>query len=95
MWATDPPERDAKLAQEALRRKGLKHLLVIIEIACASSPHHLIAVRQAYCFHYNCSLEEDITLHVAQPLRKVSQPTYNLYGIRVGFNVLIGCGTLH
>ncbi|RWR79876.1 annexin ANNAT3 [Cinnamomum micranthum f. kanehirae] len=71
MWATDPPERDAKLAQEALRRKGLKHLSVIIEIACASSPHHLIAVRQAYCFHYNCSLEEDITLHVAQPLRKL------------------------
>lgn len=74
LWTLDPAERDAKLAREALRKKGLKHHSVIIEIACASSPHHLIAVRQAYCLLYNCSLEEDIALQVAQPLRKVNKP---------------------
>ncbi|XP_058079341.1 annexin D3-like [Magnolia sinica] len=71
LWALYPPERDAKLASEALRKKGVKHVAVIVEIACASSPHHLIAVRQAYCSLFNCSLEEDITLYVAQPLRKL------------------------
>lgn len=78
LWTLDPAERDAKLAREALRKKGLKHHSVIIEIACTSSPHHLIAVRQAYCLLYNCSLEEDIALQVAQPLRKVNKPIWHL-----------------
>lgn len=73
LWAMDPPKRDAKLAKDALKKKGtVKHLSVIIEIACASIPNHLIAIRQAYCSLYDCSLEEDIALHVDQPLRKVS-----------------------
>lgn len=53
----DPPKRYAKLANEALK-KGVKHLSVIIEIACASYPYHLIAVTQAYCSLYDCSLEK-------------------------------------
>ena len=73
LWAMDPPKRDAKLAKDALKKKGtVKHLSVIIEIACAPIPNHLIAFRQAYCSLYYCSLEEDIALHVDQPLRKVS-----------------------
>ncbi|XXG50464.1 hypothetical protein AAC387_Pa02g4467 [Persea americana] len=72
LWAMDPPKRDAKLAKDALKKKGtVKHLSVIIEIACASIPNHLIAIRQAYCSLYDCSLEEDIALHVDQPLRKL------------------------
>ncbi|XP_043691028.1 annexin D3-like [Telopea speciosissima] len=71
MWTMDPSERDAKLANKSLR-KGFDHLQVIIEIACASTPEHLMAVRQAYCSLFNCSLEEDITSNVSfLPLRKL------------------------
>lgn len=74
LWTYDPPERDARLAREALQtiRKGINRLHPIIEIACApSSPHHLIAVRQAYCALYDCSLEEDICSTIDLPIRKV------------------------
>ncbi|XP_019151568.1 PREDICTED: annexin D3 isoform X2 [Ipomoea nil] len=73
LWTYDPPERDARLANEALksRRKNLKELQVIVEIACASSPDHLIAVRQAYCSLFDCSLEEDITKNVSLPVQKI------------------------
>jgi hypothetical protein len=76
LWTQDPPERDAKLANDLLKtkKKGIKHLQVIVEIACASSPHHLMAVRQAYCSLFDCSLEEDIVSTVTPPLRKVKQP---------------------
>ncbi|KAI9124062.1 hypothetical protein K1719_005362 [Acacia pycnantha] len=72
LWTTDPPERDAKLANAALKtwRKGIKELQVLVEIACASSPHHLMAVRQAYCSLFDCSLEEDIVSNVYKPLSK-------------------------
>ncbi|KAI3425624.1 Annexin [Psidium guajava] len=72
-WTYDPPERDARLAKEALqtRRKGINHLLPIVEIACATSPHHLIAVRQAYCSLFDCSLEEDISSAMSLPFRKI------------------------
>lgn len=74
MWTYDPPERDAKLANEALKskKKGAKELQVIVEIACANSPHHLQAVRQAYCSLFDCSLEEAITSVVSLPHKKVS-----------------------
>ncbi|KMT17067.1 hypothetical protein BVRB_2g041240 [Beta vulgaris subsp. vulgaris] len=73
LWTYDPPERDARLINEALkaRKKGVKHLQVIVEVACASSPHHLMAVRQAYCSLFDCSLEEDIASCVQLPLRKL------------------------
>ncbi|KAJ4971237.1 hypothetical protein NE237_004336 [Protea cynaroides] len=72
MWTMDPSERDAKLAHETLRKQnGVEDFQVIVEIACASTPEHLMAVRQAYCYHFNCSLEEDITSHVTLPLRKL------------------------
>ncbi|XP_022138882.1 annexin D3 [Momordica charantia] len=73
LWAYDPTERDARLANEALRshRKGIHELQVIVEIACATSPNHLIAVRQAYCSLFDCSLEEDIFSTISMPLRKL------------------------
>ncbi|XP_028788873.1 annexin D3-like [Neltuma alba] len=73
LWTTDPPERDAKLANTALKAKikGIKELQVLVEIACASSPNHLMAVRQAYCARFDCSLEEDIASNVYKPLSKL------------------------
>ncbi|XP_057976609.1 annexin D3-like isoform X2 [Malania oleifera] len=76
LWLYDAPERDARLAWMALRtmskKKRIKnHLQAIVEIACASSPHHLMAVRQAYRNLFDCSLEEDIAYNVSQPLRKL------------------------
>ncbi|XP_006594405.1 annexin D3 isoform X2 [Glycine max] len=73
LWSYDPPERHAGLAKDALKakKKGTKHLQVLVEIACASTPNHLVAVRQAYCSLFDCSLEEDIIASVAPPLRKL------------------------
>ncbi|KAF7138354.1 hypothetical protein RHSIM_Rhsim07G0065100 [Rhododendron simsii] len=73
LWTYDPPKRDARLANEALksRKKSITQLQVIVEIACANTPHHLMAVRQAYCSLFDCSLEEDIVSNVPLPVRKV------------------------
>ncbi|GJN14359.1 hypothetical protein PR202_gb01179 [Eleusine coracana subsp. coracana] len=59
LWATNPAARDAKLAHKALKTKGDRAVWVLIEVACASTPDHLIAVRKAYCAAYSSSLEED------------------------------------
>ncbi|KAL8154327.1 hypothetical protein V2J09_012087 [Rumex salicifolius] len=73
LWTYDPAERDAGLANKALktRRKGVKEYQVFVEIACASSSNHLAAVRQAYCSLFDCSLEEEIVANVPLPLRKL------------------------
>ncbi|CAI8607494.1 unnamed protein product [Vicia faba] len=73
LWTSDPSERDAKLARDALKakRKGIKQLQILVEIACATSPNHLMAVRQAYCALFDCSLEEDIIASVSPPLTKI------------------------
>lgn len=73
LWMYDPPERDAKLAKQALemKKKSIKQLQVLVEISCASSPHHLMAVRQVYGSLFECSLEEDIASTVSLPLRKL------------------------
>ncbi|GMI83282.1 ANNEXIN 3, annexin 3 [Hibiscus trionum] len=73
LWTYDPCERDARLANEALKSKkrGIKHLEIIVEMSCASSPQHLVAVRMAYCSLFDCSLEEDILVLVPMPLRKI------------------------
>ncbi|XP_022764396.1 annexin D3-like [Durio zibethinus] len=73
LWTYDPPERDAKLANEALKskKKGVKQLEIIVEMSCALSPQHLVAVRQAYCSLFDCSLEEDIIASVSAPLKKI------------------------
>ncbi|KAL5553369.1 hypothetical protein UlMin_040770 [Ulmus minor] len=54
-----------------LNKKGVQHLKVIVEIACMTSPHHLMAVRQAYCSLFACSFEEDIASTIPQPLGKL------------------------
>ncbi|EOY19973.1 Annexin [Theobroma cacao] len=73
LWTYDPSERDARLANGALKskKKGVKQLEIIVEMSCASSPQHLVAVRQAYCSLFDCSLEEAIAASVSMPLKKV------------------------
>ncbi|XP_051141956.1 annexin D3-like isoform X2 [Andrographis paniculata] len=73
LWIYDAPERDARLANSSLKsmRKGVAELQVIVEIACVASPQYLLAVRQCYCFLFDCSLEEDIVSEVPLPVRKV------------------------
>ncbi|XP_034705490.1 annexin D3-like [Vitis riparia] len=72
-WMEEPPERDAKLVEKTLKKgkAGITQLQVIVEIACASSPNHLMAVRQAYCSLFDCSLEEAITSKVSSSLQKL------------------------
>uniref|UniRef100_A0ACD5TH05 Uncharacterized protein n=1 Tax=Avena sativa TaxID=4498 RepID=A0ACD5TH05_AVESA len=73
LWTMDPAARDAKLAYKALRKKGgERHAWVLLEVACASSPDHLVAVRKAYCSAYDSSLEEDVAACALykDPLRK-------------------------
>ncbi|XP_060169046.1 annexin D3-like [Lycium barbarum] len=73
LWAYDPPERYARLANEVLNSwiHDITRLHVIVEIACASPPDHLVAVRQKYSDLFGCSLEEDIIAHVSPPVQKV------------------------
>ncbi|KAF3674688.1 Annexin D3 [Capsicum annuum] len=73
LWTYDPPERDARLVNEVLNSwmHDITRLQVMVEIACASTPDHLIAVRQAYCALFGCSLEEDIIAHASIPVQKV------------------------
>ncbi|XP_015087251.1 annexin D3-like [Solanum pennellii] len=73
LWTYDPPERDARLANEVLNSwiHDVNCLQVIVEIACASTPDHLVAVRQTYCALFSCSLEEDIITRVSLPVQKI------------------------
>lgn len=70
----EAPERDAMLAHDALKRRKkikIKQLKVLVEIACASTPQHLIQVRQAYCSLFEFSLEEDMISSLPSPVQKV------------------------
>ncbi|GJM88447.1 hypothetical protein PR202_ga04508 [Eleusine coracana subsp. coracana] len=69
LWATNPAARDAKLAHKALKTKGDRAVWVLIEVACASTPDHLIAVRKAYCAAYSSSLEEDFLVRLVTSFR--------------------------
>lgn len=93
-WMEEPPERDAKLVEKTLKRgkAGITQLQVIVEIACASSPNHLMAVRQAYCSLFDCSLEEAITSKVSSSLQKVVHSlrytSQNIYGFVISLSFL-------
>ncbi|WKA02163.1 hypothetical protein VitviT2T_020382 [Vitis vinifera] len=90
-WMEEPPERDAKLVEKTLKRgkAGITQLQVIVEIACASSPNHLMAVRQAYYSLFDCSLEEAITSKVSSSLQKVVHSlrytSQNIYGFVISW----------
>ncbi|XP_077213147.1 annexin Gh1-like [Tasmannia lanceolata] len=70
LWALDPAERDAVLANETVRKwNPSNHIL--IEIACARSSNELFLVRQAYHARYKRSLEEDVAAHTTGDFRKL------------------------
>lgn len=70
LWTLDPAERDAYLANEATKRWTSSNQ-VLVEIACARSPHDLILARQAYHARFKKSLEEDVAHHTTGDFRKV------------------------
>ncbi|PWA74895.1 annexin-like protein RJ4 [Artemisia annua] len=69
-WNLDPADRDAVLANVALRNENRDHK-VIIELAFTLSPEELFAVKCAYQCRYKRSLEEDIASHTSSELRKL------------------------
>ncbi|PWA67005.1 annexin-like protein RJ4 [Artemisia annua] len=69
-WNLDPADRDAVLANVALRNGNRDHK-VIIELAFTLSPEELFAVKCAYQCRYKRSLEEDIASHTSGELRKL------------------------
>ncbi|XWS56980.1 hypothetical protein CRYUN_Cryun09bG0132300 [Craigia yunnanensis] len=69
-WILDPADRDAVLANAAIRKPNPDHH-VIIEISCTRSPEELLAVRRAYQARYKHSLEEDVAAHTKGDIRKL------------------------
>ncbi|XP_065868298.1 annexin-like protein RJ4 [Euphorbia lathyris] len=68
-WNLEPEDRDAVLANVAMRKSLDYHVLV--EIACARSAEELLIIRRAYQARYKRSLEEDVAAHTAGDTRKL------------------------
>ncbi|KAG8480768.1 hypothetical protein CXB51_025433 [Gossypium anomalum] len=71
-WILDPADRDAVLANVAIKKLSPDHH-VIVEISCTRSPEELLAVRRAYQARYKHSLEEDVAAHTKGDTRKASR----------------------
>ncbi|KAE9617195.1 putative annexin [Lupinus albus] len=68
-WILEPADRDAVLANVAL--KSGRNYYAIVEISSVLSPEELLAVRRAYLDRYKRSLEEDIASHTSGHLRQL------------------------
>ncbi|KAJ4979661.1 hypothetical protein NE237_010441 [Protea cynaroides] len=69
-WILDPADRDAVLANVALK-STTPDFRLLIEIACVHSPDELLAVKRAYFSRYKRSLEEDVASQTRGDLRKL------------------------
>ncbi|XP_030445679.1 annexin-like protein RJ4 [Syzygium oleosum] len=69
-WILDPADRDAVLANVALKKSSPDYH-VIIEISCIHSPEELLQVRKAYKLRYKRSLEEDVAAHTTGDIHKL------------------------
>ncbi|XP_050264452.1 annexin Gh1 [Quercus robur] len=78
LWALEPAERDALLANEATKRWTSSNQ-VLMEIACTRSSHDLLLARQAYHARYKKSLEEDVAYHTTGDFRKLLVPLVSAY----------------
>ncbi|KAA3481308.1 annexin-like protein RJ4 [Gossypium australe] len=67
-WILDPADRDAVLANVAIKKLSPDHH-VIVEISCTRSPEELLAVRRAYQARYKHSLEEDLLVALVSAFR--------------------------
>ncbi|KAK0574672.1 hypothetical protein LWI29_027111 [Acer saccharum] len=70
-WILDPADRDAVLANAAIRKLVNPDYHVVLEIACIRSPEELLAVRRAYQARYKHSLEEDVAAHTTGDIRQL------------------------
>ncbi|KAK7317343.1 hypothetical protein RJT34_01481 [Clitoria ternatea] len=68
-WILEPADRDAVLANVAI--KSGKSFHVIVEIATVLSSEELLAVRRAYLHRFKHSLEEDVAAHTTGHLRQL------------------------
>ncbi|CAI9777639.1 unnamed protein product [Fraxinus pennsylvanica] len=78
LWALDPTERDAYLANEATKRLTYSNW-VIMEIACTRSSNDLFLVRKEYHARYKRSLEEDVAYHTTGDFRKLLVPLVSAF----------------
>ncbi|KAJ1406998.1 Annexin, partial [Sesbania bispinosa] len=67
-WILEPAEREALLANIALRNAN-KNFQVIVEISCVLSPEELFVMRRAYHNRYKRSLEEDLLVGLVSSFR--------------------------
>ncbi|MCD7468704.1 Annexin D2 [Datura stramonium] len=70
LWTMSPAERDACLANEAIKRLPGSNC-IIMEIACTRCSVDLFKVRQTYQARYKKSLEEDVADHSTGDFRKL------------------------
>ncbi|CAN1344577.1 Annexin-like protein RJ4 [Linum perenne] len=68
-WMLDPEDRDAVLANVAMRKSLDYH--VIVELSSIYSAEELLTVRKAYQARYKKSLEEDLAAHSFGDSRKL------------------------
>ncbi|KAG5565100.1 hypothetical protein RHGRI_001106 [Rhododendron griersonianum] len=68
-WVLDPFDRDAVLANVALKESNPDYH-VIVELSCVYSPEELLAVKRAYQARYHHCLEEDLASHISGDLGK-------------------------
>ncbi|XP_038984814.1 annexin D2 [Phoenix dactylifera] len=78
LWMLDPPERDAMLANEALKKWSPGNR-ALIEIAVTRTADELFAVRRAYHARFKRSLEEDVAAHTSGDFRKLLVPLVSSY----------------
>ncbi|KAK6933945.1 Annexin repeat [Dillenia turbinata] len=77
-WIPEPADRDALLANIALRKGKFNHR-VIVEVSCARHPEEFLAAKRAYISRYHHSLEEDVASHTTGALRKLVVALVGIY----------------
>ncbi|WJX47568.1 Annexin D2 [Trifolium repens] len=73
LWALDPAERDAFLANQATKMLTSSNS-TIAEIASTRSSLDLLKAKQAYQARFKKSLEEDVAYHTSGDIRKLLVP---------------------
>lgn len=70
LWALDPAERDAVLANQATKMLTANNS-IIMEIGSTRSSLDLLRAKQAYQARFKKSLEEDVAYHTSGDIRKL------------------------
>ncbi|KAK2384632.1 annexin protein RJ4-like [Trifolium repens] len=77
LWALDPAERDAFLANQATKMLTSSNS-TIAEIASTRSSLDLLKAKQAYQARFKKSLEEDVAYHTSGDIRKLLVPLVSI-----------------